>query len=78
MDPKACLLRAREALRDTEIRECEAALVDYKRWRRKGGFEPDVEGMKGDDFLRKVAEDAEGTLRVYADLFKFMRGAKEI
>ncbi len=48
MDPKACLKRALDALRDGNLDECANALEDYRTWRRKGGYEP----MNGDSVER--------------------------
>ena len=41
MDPEACLVRAQEALNDSEPDECIFALSDYWKWRARGGFMPE-------------------------------------
>lgn len=76
MDPKACLLRADQAASDLNFEECESALIDYQRWRAKGGFEPlDVVGKRGDAFHRATAQRAADAARTYAALFQNMADA---
>jgi len=41
MDPKACIERFCEAIRDGDWEEAHAALEDLREWREKGGFLPD-------------------------------------
>lgn len=51
MDPKACIERAWAAFYDGDREECRAALDDYRAWRARGGFDPELhpgEGPAGD------------------------------
>lgn len=57
MDPKACLDRAEEALKDGDLEECREALQDYRAWRNRGGFEPkggDLRETQIRSHIRKV------------------------
>ncbi len=54
MDPKLCLLMARDALKHDRA-DCADHLHDYFKWRLKGGFEPIMEiGRKGDQFFHQI------------------------
>ena len=53
MDPEACLNRAAEALRDSDLDECREALSDYRLWRARGGFEPKC----GDTRAKRLLQD---------------------
>jgi len=57
MDPEACLVRAQEALNDSDWDECWEALTDYWNWRGRDGFMPE----NGDD--RAVTIEREMNLR---------------
>jgi len=55
MDPEACLDRAAEALKDSDLDECREALSDYKVWRARGGFEPDGGDAKAKRLLQDLS-----------------------
>lgn len=40
MDPDACAERYRQAVADGDAEEAEAARVDLREWRARGGFAP--------------------------------------
>lgn len=50
MDPLACLIRCDQAISYCDLPEASAALADYRAWRAKGGFEPEVYAKRGDTF----------------------------
>ena len=55
MDPKATLIEANSALRESGNRsECGERLADYFGWRLKGGFQPMVGGVWGDTYAAEV------------------------
>jgi hypothetical protein len=59
MDPKACLRRAATALADGDPSGAEAALDDFREWRRRGGFEP----TGGDEAARLLGRLVESQRR---------------
>ena len=59
MDPKACLIRADQAVSDGDYNSALEACLDYRIWRRSGGFEPAETAefpvcQGGDDFYRQI------------------------
>lgn len=40
MDPKACLIAARDAVNDHDYETAHDHLCDYRDWRSAGGFDP--------------------------------------
>lgn len=46
MDPEACVARLDGAITDQEWPEAVQALDAYYQWRLKGGFEPEVRGIR--------------------------------
>lgn len=58
MDPEVCLVRARDALNDSDTAGCYDALADYLDWRNRGGFEPE----NGDRRCYDMASEADARL----------------
>lgn len=55
MDPKACLELATDQLSQGELIDSRNTLRQYAYWRTRGGFEPIVNGMKGDVMAHRMA-----------------------
>lgn len=57
MDPLECLRRALRAQQNAEYMQSLEALFDYYNWRVRGGFEPAVDGERGDVLAYNLACD---------------------
>lgn len=57
MDPKACLERLANAIRQSDWSTAVEALNNYYRWRMHGGFEPMVGTRPGDYHADELAAD---------------------
>lgn len=55
MDPKACLELATDQLGQGDLIDARNTLREYAYWRTRGGFEPTVNGVKGDRMARQIA-----------------------
>lgn len=63
MDPKACLKLALTCLRDNDRDGLIDAIGDYHEWRLRGGFEPTVDGIKGDRLVGLIGFESGRNLR---------------
>jgi hypothetical protein len=51
MDPETCLQEAEIALNEGKFSQADFHLIDYRRWRMRGGFEPE----NGDERARHLS-----------------------